>query len=178
MAAGELAIGLGRKGWDRMERFWGGATAARHGHGHTSSPSFDSRGGVLVPPGGGRGVVGTASGSGARMSGTDPTSMMDNMTNGSSPNLPPPLRAARPRASGLVFGQRLSSAVNETAVETSLSSEGGKEKAWVDTKGRMRGVGCPALVVRCIQHLELWGVEEEGIFRSVRAVFFMRGQLQ
>ncbi|KAG9110755.1 hypothetical protein FRC07_008157 [Ceratobasidium sp. 392] len=72
------------------------------------------------------------------------------------PTLPPPIRPAVPGASGIVFGRSL----NDPGVLK--DTEG-----WVDDAvgGVRRCVGLPVIVSRCIQYLEKWGGDEEGLFR-------------
>ncbi|KAJ7725852.1 hypothetical protein DFH07DRAFT_1066827 [Mycena maculata] len=76
--------------------------------------------------------------------------------------------------SGVVFGGRLKIVVNETAVTV-----GGRRGRDIedDRSFGKQGIGAlpllkllerrmlPALVVRCAQHLLIWGVQEEGLFR-------------
>jgi len=60
-----------------------------------------------------------------------------------------------------VFGRSLADATRDTAIDSAAF----ESDLWMDEKGRPRGENCPALVVRCVQHLEKWGIEEEGVFR-------------
>jgi hypothetical protein len=94
-----------------------------------------------------------------------------------------PLRAR----SGVVFGRDLKSVVRETGIGVGKPKAwGGRWKSWeedTDVTGHDGGdLGMmtsttreqlkvleerklPALVVRCAQHLLLWGIQEEGLFR-------------
>ncbi|KAJ7132779.1 RhoGAP-domain-containing protein [Mycena crocata] len=74
-------------------------------------------------------------------------------------------------AGGVVFGGRLKVVVNETAVTV-----GGRRGRDIEIAPGKPGSGLPllkllerrmlpALVVRCAQHLLIWGVQEEGLFR-------------
>jgi hypothetical protein len=76
-------------------------------------------------------------------------------------NLSACLRPPRRQGGGLVFGRSLADATRGTAVGPAIL----ENDPWVDEKGNPRGENCPALVVRCVQHLEKWGIEEEGLFR-------------
>lgn len=70
---------------------------------------------------------------------------------------------------GMLFGRDLRSAVRDTAVDVmddSSSSYSMPEHDNIDLKA-LEGRRLPALVVRCAQHLLLWGVQEEGLFRYV-----------
>ncbi|EAU91137.2 hypothetical protein CC1G_03305 [Coprinopsis cinerea okayama7 len=70
---------------------------------------------------------------------------------------------------GVVFGRSLQTVVSQTRAVLSISKEkepanrieGDRERLVKDLEHRM----LPALVVRCAQHLLLWGVQEEGLFR-------------
>lgn len=82
------------------------------------------------------------------------------------------------KGSGVVFAKELKVAVRETAIGvTPPAGEGRRAGEWmraVDTEKRstMRATEkaleerrLPAVVVRCAQHILVWGVEEEGLFR-------------
>ena len=69
---------------------------------------------------------------------------------------------------GLVFGRDLKTVTKETGVNVgngmrSVSMDGGKMRDGLafELEGRL----LPAIVVRCAQHLLIWGVQEEGLFR-------------
>jgi hypothetical protein len=73
--------------------------------------------------------------------------------------------------SGVVFGRELTRCVRDTAIWVGKEDDGAK------ASGR-RFMGrpelmvyerrmLPAVVVRCAQHLLLWGMQEEGLFRWV-----------
>jgi hypothetical protein len=76
-------------------------------------------------------------------------------------------------AGGLVFGRDLGTCCRETAIGYSESPNTRHR----DTTGTVPNVTefigslerrmVPAIVVRCVQHLFLWGVHEEGLFRCV-----------
>jgi hypothetical protein len=149
-AAGGIARDLGRKGWDRVERLWSSTN-------NSSPPRFGaplhdgSREGRDAKP---------------KSHSSDASLPIGHIDGGSSSStdygvcLPICLRPSSSNSGGLLFGRSPSDAVAATKITTS-------EAPWLDEKGRLRGTNCPALVVRCIQHLELWGVQEEGIFRCV-----------
>jgi hypothetical protein len=68
---------------------------------------------------------------------------------------------------GILFGRDLKSAVRDTAVDIidEQSSSGRlSEDSGIDLRA-LEGRKLPALVVRCVQHLLLWGIQEEGLFR-------------
>jgi len=70
---------------------------------------------------------------------------------------------------GVVFGRHLSTVVSQTRALPVLSDErvssfqidGERGKLVKDLENRM----LPALVVRCVQHILIWGIQEEGLFR-------------
>ena len=82
------------------------------------------------------------------------------------------------KASGVVFGKELTVAVRETAVGVvPPNGEGRRAGEWprtaeMEKRSRMRDAHkaleerrLPAVIVRCAQHILVWGVEEEGLFR-------------
>ncbi|PFH53741.1 hypothetical protein AMATHDRAFT_54224 [Amanita thiersii Skay4041] len=81
------------------------------------------------------------------------------------------------KQSGTVFGRDLKAAVRETAIGAPHTSfEGRRAGEWerVNRRGNLSGKraekpleerALPAVVVRSAQHLLLWGVQEEGLFR-------------
>ena len=70
---------------------------------------------------------------------------------------------------GAVFGRRLSDCVRDTAVDDVkqklLSGEYHDEGWEVDKIPPLQDRLLPALVLRCVQHLLAWGIQEEGLFR-------------
>ncbi|KAJ7497266.1 hypothetical protein FB451DRAFT_1075792 [Mycena latifolia] len=77
-------------------------------------------------------------------------------------------------AGGVVFGGRLKVVVNETAV--TIGGRRGRDIEDANSPFKQANSGLPllkllerrmlpALVVRCAQHLLIWGVQEEGLFR-------------
>jgi len=80
-----------------------------------------------------------------------------------------------PVTGGVVFGRELRMVTRETGVNVgkamgSLGVDGGKRKEGLVLELEERLV--PAIVVRCAQHLLIWGVQEEGLFRYVVHSFF------
>lgn len=81
-------------------------------------------------------------------------------------------------AGGIVFGRKLSAVVHETAIGVGIPDYFARgnpvnSKPTLETPGHatqeelkaLETRRLPALVVRCAQHLLLWGVGEEGLFR-------------
>ena len=71
-------------------------------------------------------------------------------------------------SSGVVFGKALKTVTRETGVNVgkevgSVSAGGGRVKEGLVLELERRLL--PAIVVRCAQHLLIWGVQEEGLFR-------------
>lgn len=71
------------------------------------------------------------------------------------PMLRPPFRKVM-QGGGLVFGRPLADCVRDTKPLVVLGDTAG-----VGIEARF----IPALVLRCVQHLERWGITEEGLFR-------------
>lgn len=76
------------------------------------------------------------------------------------------------KSGGVVFGRNLGAGVRDTGVWVGVGSGvgvggsvGGKRRAGLAGVFEERVLA--AVVVRCAQHLVLWGVEEEGLFRCV-----------
>ena len=82
----------------------------------------------------------------------------------SGPTLGELLRPGRPGAK-LVFGKDLKTVTRETAIQVGRnpSISAGKRKAGLI--GDLETRKLPAIVVRCAQHVLMWGVQEEGLFR-------------
>lgn len=86
-------------------------------------------------------------------------------------------RAGSGAAGGIVFGRDLASVTRETAVgvgvqfsAADLNSVLGPDRIGSVDKDHLQMLEkrmLPALVVRCAQHLLLWGIQEEGLFRYV-----------
>ena len=71
-------------------------------------------------------------------------------------------------SSGVVFGKALKIVTRETGINVgketgSVSVDGGRLKEGLVLELERRLL--PAIVVRCAQHLLIWGVQEEGLFR-------------
>lgn len=67
---------------------------------------------------------------------------------------------------GVVFGRNLTAAVRETGIRVGkLPRQGEKKRSGL--LGEFEERRLPAVVVRCAQHLLLWGIQEEGLFRYV-----------
>lgn len=67
---------------------------------------------------------------------------------------------------GVVFGRNLEVVVRETAIDVGVSGDESSED-WEAKYRELETRMLPALVARCAQHLLIWGVQEEGIFRYV-----------
>lgn len=78
---------------------------------------------------------------------------------------------------GLVFGRELDACVEETAIDSILNAvrknvapEGGEQCKSVQRSlpsAPLESRHVPALVVRCVQHIFTWGIQELGLFRQV-----------
>ncbi|KAJ7855827.1 hypothetical protein B0H13DRAFT_2079346, partial [Mycena leptocephala] len=72
------------------------------------------------------------------------------------------------KVGNVVFGVRLEVVVSETAVTAGgrcARDVGRQESAGLPLPKQLECRMLPALVVRCAQHILIWGVQEEGIFR-------------
>ncbi|KAL0956685.1 hypothetical protein HGRIS_002813 [Hohenbuehelia grisea] len=87
----------------------------------------------------------------------------------SGPSLGKCIRPPLSSTGGLVFKKPLATVCAETAigVRTSRRSHEGKAKVepGMEEVRALEGRKLPALVVRCAQHLLIWGIQEEGLFR-------------
>ena len=172
------ATGVAKRAYERINSLWSG------GHSNTSQTSVGrGEGGSVTDREGNNkpwhnrtpnGPSGNWSGSGDEKRGMRPGSSgrsvadaaygSDAMGNGmgSGPHLGtmlrPPFRRVVP-GHGVVFGRPLADCVRDTKPLVVL----GNDSADVGIEGRF----IPALVLRCVQHLERWGVQEEGLFRYV-----------
>jgi hypothetical protein len=119
-------------------------------------------------------------------------------TGPSGPVLGKRLRGPLRARSGVVFGRDLRSVVRETGVgvgkpkawggrwrnwdedvEVDVAGDGGEEEGdgakRISMREQLKALDerkLPALVVRCAQHLLLWGIQEEGLFRWVIFMWF------
>ena len=79
----------------------------------------------------------------------------------------------------MVFGRRLADCVRNTAVDDVkqklLSGEYYGDGWESDKIPPLQERLLPALVLRCVQHLMTWGVQEEGLFRYAFATIGVFG---
>ncbi|KAF9050171.1 hypothetical protein BJ165DRAFT_1525445 [Panaeolus papilionaceus] len=68
-------------------------------------------------------------------------------------------------ASGVVFGRSLVSVVRDTAISVGRNPGSSGELPKEGLLAELEERALPALVVRCAQHLLVWGIKEEGLFR-------------
>ncbi|KZT43645.1 hypothetical protein SISSUDRAFT_613164 [Sistotremastrum suecicum HHB10207 ss-3] len=64
---------------------------------------------------------------------------------------------------GIVFGRPLIECVRDTRYEGAVSSAQETGSFYVPSLLEDRMI--PSLIFRCVKHLQLWGIEEEGVFR-------------
>lgn len=121
------------------------------------------------------GQSGTYSVTSVSTSGSDPDAYM--MPSG--PVFGILLRGPVKKAGGIVFKRELAKCVRETAVWIGKEGNGvEKDRGGNELMGRpelklYEKRMLPAVVVRCAQHLLIWGVQEEGLFRWVSMVLFI-----
>ncbi|KAJ7072349.1 hypothetical protein C8F01DRAFT_1103593 [Mycena amicta] len=171
------AAGLAKRAVEKMGRAWGG-----FGSNNSSSPapsSFSSADHALVRTNsnqsGGKGpkhrrTPNSASSAWSVNSSNNSSSVsdLDAFAPPPEPHLGKcmrgPLRVSNGvGVGGVVFGVNLRLVVSETAVAGSRPVE--VEDVTHPLSARLEQRRVPALVVRCAQHLLLWGVQEEGLFR-------------
>jgi len=172
------ATGVAKRAYEKVNNLWsgghsntsqtsvgrgeGGSTTDREGsnkpwHNRTpNGPSGNWNGGGDV-----RAVRPGSSGRSVGDAGYASDAMGNGM--GSGPHLGTmlrqPFRRVPPGQGGVVFGRPLADCVRDTKPLVVL----GNDNADVGIEGRF----IPALMLRCVQHLERWGVQEEGLFRYV-----------
>ncbi|KAI5825666.1 RhoGAP-domain-containing protein [Schizophyllum commune Tattone D] len=184
------AAGLAKRAAERIGKAWGGFGSSNQ-PGYTSStpPSSYSSDNVLFRTHSGQSSSGSArkrglqKPSGSWSTGSSGGGSDNDFSSGSSgPSLGRrvrgPLRTRSGHgfvAAGIVFGRDLSTVVRDTAIGAGSfgrdSSEFARHKP--SRKGSVKRNDLqalewrhiPALVARCAQHLLIWGVQEEGLFR-------------
>ncbi|KAF9071663.1 hypothetical protein BDP27DRAFT_1321691 [Rhodocollybia butyracea] len=185
------AANLARRAAEKFGR-WGGFTASSSSSGYSSSSSSagyssDNASSGQMPSGRGKQKRTPEAPSGAwsvSSSGGGSTSDSDAFLVPAGPSLGTQIRGSLRNASGgplfggILFGRTLSLVVQETAVGVGISdyvagANFERFRPTMPTPGTMTKEEStametrrlPALVVRCAQHLLVWGVEEEGLFR-------------
>ncbi|KAL1747062.1 hypothetical protein HDZ31DRAFT_80758 [Schizophyllum fasciatum] len=183
---------LAKRAAERIGKAWGGfGSNASNQPGYTSStpPSSYSSDNVLFRTHSGQSSSGSArrrglqKPSGSWSTGSSGGATDNDFSSGSSgPSLGRrirgPLRTKSGHgfvAAGVVFGRDLSTVVRDTAIRAGVF--GGNANASADLVPARKGSvkrndlqalewrRIPALVARCAQHLLIWGVQEEGLFR-------------
>ena len=153
------------------------STPSVHSHIVKSSHSHGSA--VGLAGGGGKGRTPDASSGAYSIHSVASKSDSDPFASSSGPSLGTMLRGGLRNkngmiSSGVVFGKALKDATRETGVNVGkemglVSVDGGRLKEGLVLELERRVL--PAIVVRCAQHLLIWGVQEEGLFRWVFSVF-------
>ncbi|KIK67483.1 hypothetical protein GYMLUDRAFT_69665 [Collybiopsis luxurians FD-317 M1] len=186
------AANLARRAAEKLGR-WGGFSSSSGGSGYSSSSSSTgyssdhglgrttsrtSSGQVSSGRGKSRRTPDAPSGAwSVSSSGGGSTSDSDAFLVPAGPLLGTQIRAPlRKNTGGIVFGRNLTLVVTETAVGVGVPNYKDsldKRQPTMSTPGTitreesraLENRRLPALVVRCAQHLLLWGVGEEGLFR-------------
>ncbi|KAF9268654.1 RhoGAP-domain-containing protein [Marasmius fiardii PR-910] len=186
------AAGLAKRAVEKMGRAWGGLSSSSSNSGYSSSSSStghstsdnnlrrtnsNTGGSVasLSSKGKSRRTPEAPSGSWSMSSSSNSTSDSEAFVGPSlGKKIRGPMRGYYPGHGGVVFGKRLDVVVRETGIGVGLpghhNHEGkrGHEGKGVVDKDNLVALEhrlLPALVVRCAQHLLVWGVHEEGLFR-------------
>ncbi|KAK1236460.1 hypothetical protein PQX77_000296 [Marasmius sp. AFHP31] len=180
------AAGLAKRAVEKMGRAWGGFSShsnssSHSGYSSSSSPSSSDHNlgrtstntagsmGSLNNKGKSRRTPDAPSGAWSVASSTN--SMSDTEGPSLGKKVRGPMRGLSPGQGGVVFGRRLDVVVSETAIGAGLSNheaiKGHERLGSVDKDnlGALEHRLLPALVVRCAQHILVWGVHEEGLFR-------------
>lgn len=181
------AAGLARRAVERMGRVWGSKSSFPS---PLASPlgelSFNGRTG---PPSraGSSHSESVYHGQGRKVRHNPQTPSVSSTTSSLSDHEGPQLgRCLRgpvrtPGIGGLVFGRELKTCVEETAIDSILSvlhalnvgqdarqgSDISEPVQWSLPSAQLESRHVPALVVRCVQHILAWGVQEQGLFRYV-----------
>lgn len=74
-------------------------------------------------------------------------------------------KAGMPVAGGVVFGRNLWTCVQQTAIDPMRARLREQDLSQPVSARRLEERVLPALIVRCAQHLHVWGLQEEGLFR-------------
>lgn len=177
-ALAPVALGFGRRAAEKVQRVWEGLSSASSSQpGSDSTARTPSRQSVYAHqssiPGGWRSkrrTPETSSGSWSVASSIASSSESDALSTPPGPSLGICLRGPKRNAvgmsigGGLVFGRELRACVRDTAVDAARirpSIDTNDNNVAKPVEQRM----LPAIVVRCYQHLMLWGLQEEGLFR-------------
>ncbi|KAJ8076807.1 hypothetical protein PM082_001230 [Marasmius tenuissimus] len=180
------AAGLAKRAVEKMGRAWGGFSShsnssSHSGYSPSSSPSSSDHnlGRTSTNTGGSMGSLNNKgksrrtpdAPSGAWSVASSTNSMSDTEGPSLGKKVRGPMRGLSPGQGGVVFGRRLDVVVAETVIGAGLSGHGGTQghermgSVDKDNLGALEHRLLPALVVRCAQHILVWGVHEEGLFR-------------
>lgn len=183
------AAGLAKKAMEKMGRKWGmGMNSSSSGSGHSSSASLSSSNAPssysstshtdyglartssnqstpsvnvnmhLLQKG--KRTPNAPSGSYSVSSSSDSDAFFSH----SEPVMGKLVRGPMRSSGGVVFGRNLEVVVRETAIDVGGSGDESSED-WEAKYRELETRMLPALVARCAQHLLIWGVQEEGLFR-------------
>ena len=167
-AATGMAVNLSKRAYEKVNSMWSplSASAAGNGSGGGLHPSqgYESSGPKMSRGKSRLNGNGHGHGSyGGSFSDVEPSRRRQGSPGGMEqpvgPNLGPMLRPPFRRSfqgGGLVFGRPLVECVRDTKPLVVVGDEGG---AGIEARF------IPALVLRCVQHIEHWGITEEGLFR-------------
>ncbi|KAJ6475337.1 RhoGAP-domain-containing protein [Mycena vitilis] len=189
------AAGLAKRAVEKMGRAWGGFSSGSSNSGYSSSSSgtapssYSSVDHGLVRTNSNSGPSGktpkhrrtpnsassawsiSSSNQSSSISDSDAFAAPEGPTLGKLLRGPLKVTATGANVGNVVFGGRLKVVVSETSVTV-----GGRRGRDIEALGKQGNAGLPlikllerrmlpALVVRCAQHLLIWGVQEEGLFR-------------
>ncbi|THV05111.1 RhoGAP-domain-containing protein [Dendrothele bispora CBS 962.96] len=187
------AAGLAKRAVEKMGRAWGGFSSNSSGSVYSSSSSNAGHPSdhALARTNSNTSNGAMPSGKGKSRRTPDAPSGAWSLTSGASSDsdgvMPPPegpslgkcirlplrVRYGEAATSGVVFGRELKFVVKETAVGIGVDPASINNGIEVEPEGNVDSRvlktfeqrALPALVARCAQHILLWGVHEEGLFR-------------
>jgi len=189
------AAGLAKRAVEKMGRAWGGFSSSPSGSVYSSSSSSTGRSSdhaLAREESNNNSNTALPLGKGKSRRTPDAPSGTWSLTSSDSDGIMPapagpslgrrvrgPVRGRGDVSRGVVFGKELKVVVRETAVGIGVEYTFTENDIPAEIEGEVdpkvlrafEERALPALVVRCAQHILLWGVHEEGLFRCVPCIY-------
>ncbi|GJE94907.1 RhoGAP-domain-containing protein [Phanerochaete sordida] len=171
------ALGLGKRAAEKVHRVWGGLSTSSSQSAYSSTSSLNgsisgqSTNGQVSLPGAWKSKRRTPNAPSGAWSVSSSVTNLSDADGFSGPSLGTRLRgpklnkAGTPVVGGVVFGRDLWTCVQQTAIDSVQHQLEYGDFVDPVTKRPLEERMLPALIVRCAQHLHLWGLQEEGLFR-------------